>query len=1067
MINTNQPRIDRQSQTVVSVASVGAGSGETASLAPAPFPCPVCEREFKTKKGVGVHLNSAHCVVANSQIDVERKKVRWSNEEKRLVAHIEAEGMMSGILPGGINGYLAKKHPGRTLESLKARRRSAEHRQLVARYLRALKCVRLSPLHIHPKKDNTPEVVVENVTPSVDCVNDEDSSFASVRASTHRVSSANEAANSAVALLATVSGHGVPKLLKAAQDLVDRGESPSLVIASWYHEYGKCGFKSLSAGGSKHKIPSNRGKGARHRPGAKIAPRGNIKTSKKALNAAEYRRNVSQWRLGKRGFVVDRVLSGVDSKVAMPSFDEMCKYWIPIIEGDSTESRFQSPPTRVSTLTHDILTPISPDEVSSCLPSAKVSPGPDGFPARLWRRIPISLLAGLFNLFIACGELPPELTASRTIFVPKKGDPSSPCNYRPISIASVALRHYHRILARRLEKLSIVDTRQRAFRCADGVAENIFLLDSLLRDARSSCKGLCIASLDLSKAFDSVSHESIYSALRRVGLCSRFVDYLRGLYLQSGTFIQTAGQCSRALSVSKGVRQGDPLSPLIFNVVVDMALRAIPHTVGYALGSHLVNALAFADDVILVASTPLGLQRSCEAFTDRAALDGLRLNPAKSATLTQIPSGRDNKVKVVDTVYVLGGEPIPVLAISSLWRYLGVGFAGGRLEEYDSTSYVAAIGRLTAAPMKPQMRLAILRDHLIPKFVHGLTFGAVSASKLRSMSHETRRAARSWLDLPSSCPNSYIHAQTSAGGLGIPNLEFLIPKSRFNRYVRLEHSSVPAVREAFRLHGSKMLASSRRAVHRNSNKQSYQESLHASVDGCELRMCPDEPASVAYMRNPTGIPGRDFKRYAQLRINGLPSRKRVNRGRRGPINCRACGAPSETLAHIVQSCPRTNEGRLMRHDCIVKKVVGALSEKGFKVETEFLYKLQNGNLKPDIVATKGDDADDSRSSVICDVQVVSANNTRVWHTNKIRKYADRPDLHTAIRARHHSTNVQTVALTINWRGVWLADSSQCLKSLGLSSGLLGGIATRVLQGSVSNWLQFNTRTDMYRRVGVG
>jgi hypothetical protein len=51
----------------------------------------------------------------------------------------------------------------------------------------------------------------------------------------------------------------------------------------------------------------------------------------------------------------------------------------------------------------------------------------------------------------------------------------------------------------------------------------VFLLDSLLRDARSSCRGLCLASLDLSKAFDTVSHESITAAMRGVGLDRRFL----------------------------------------------------------------------------------------------------------------------------------------------------------------------------------------------------------------------------------------------------------------------------------------------------------------------------------------------------------------------------------------------------------------------------------------------------------------------------------------------------------------------------------------------------------------
>jgi len=63
-----------------------------------------------------------------------------------------------------------------------------------------------------------------------------------------------------------------------------------------------------------------------------------------------------------------------------------------------------------------------------------------------------------------------------------------------------------------------------------------------------------------------------------------------------------------------------------------------------------VNAVAFADDVILMAETPEGLRRTCEAFTDRIEVAGLRVNPMKCATLTLVPSGRGRKVKTVDEV---------------------------------------------------------------------------------------------------------------------------------------------------------------------------------------------------------------------------------------------------------------------------------------------------------------------------------------------------------------------------------------------------------------------------------
>ncbi|CAI6373764.1 unnamed protein product [Macrosiphum euphorbiae] len=161
------------------------------------------------------------------------------------------------------------------------------------------------------------------------------------------------------------------------------------------------------------------------------------------------------------------------------------------------------------------------------------------------------------------------------------------------------------------------------------------------------------------------------------------------------------------------------------------------------------------------------------------------------------------------------------------------------------------------------------------------------------------------------------------------------------------------------------------------------QDLHASVDGSELKLCSEESASVAFLRRPDGIPSSDFKEYARIRINALPTRKRVNRGKAGPARCRACGLVDETLAHISQTCQRTHESRILRHDCLVKRITGGLREKRYEVETEHLYKLHGGNMKPDIVATISDETR-GRISVICDVQVVSGSAPVTWHSKKLK-----------------------------------------------------------------------------------
>jgi hypothetical protein len=1035
---------------------VGAELAGVADPAQPAFVCQFCRKIYATKIGVGVHISRCHKLGANDQIDVERVKSRWTDEEKRLLALSEAKLTFEGVPSGGINRALHSKHQGRTLDSIKSRRRIAEHRDKVAAFLAGMKGTLV-----------TPEAVKERTVPEVtsvdtDAVDNDDRAAADDQVDRlGRLSDAQCAAQKAVDLLSTVSGHGVLKLLTAARRLVEESISPDHAIAAWYIEYGKNSRVGSARPGGRLSAGNNPAAG--HSDSRRPA-------TTKALKTACYRRNVTEWRMDP-GTVADRVLTGIDPKASMPRASEMLKFWVPIIKGND-DSQPQTPvqqPMATEDITRagSILEPISPEEVTECLPSAKTAPGPDGFPARLWRRLPCNLIAGLFNMFNANGSLPLQLVKSRTIFVAKKGDPQCPGSYRPISIASIAIRHYHRILAKRLEKLSLVDSRQRAFRRADGVAENLFLLDSVMKDSRSSVKGLCLASLDLSKAFDTVSHLSITSAMQGVGLDPRFVEYIRSTYQRSETFIQVSGQCSRGISPRCGVRQGDPLSPLLFNLVVDSGLRAIPDAVGYSLGRTVVNAIAFADDVILVAETPAGLRQACEAFTKRLEVTGLRVNPSKCATLTMVPSGRDAKVKVVDEVYSLGGKALPTLTVVSLWRYLGVSFAGNRIDVFDSSAYVTALNRISTEPMKAQMRLAIARDYLVPKFIHGLTFAVANGPRLRCLAYETRRAVRRWLNLPTSCPNAYIHSPTSAGGLGIPDFVRFVPNNRVKRLIRLENSEVPAVREAFRLHGRSALAKSRRASEACRLKQSHMQDLYASVDGSELKLCSEEPASAAWLRRPHGIPSRDFKDYARIRINALPTRKRVNRGKAGPTRCRACGVASETLAHISQNCPRTHDGRIMRHDCLVKRITGGLREKKYEVETEFQYKLHGGNLRPDIVATVSDEVR-GRISVICDVQVVSGSAVDVWHSNKIDKYNDRADLKAAIRTRHLSTEVRAVAATLSWRGVWAPESFRELRSLGLSRGLLEGLVTRVLKGTQSNWHSFNDRNSVHRpRVGVG
>lgn len=163
---------------------------------------------------------------------------------------------------------------------------------------------------------------------------------------------------------------------------------------------------------------------------------------------------------------------------------------------------------------------------------------------------------------------------------------------------------------------------------------------------------------------------------------------------------------------------------------------------------------------------------------------------------------------------------------------------------------------------------------------------------------------------------------------------------------------------------------------------------------------------------------------------------------------------------------KDTRGEVLRHDNVVKRIVSALVDKGYTVESEHLYKLRHGNLKPDLVVTVSDGAR-GKKSLVLDVQVVSPNKIQDWHDKKVRHPSE---------SKGRDPGAATIGQSSNSRrddfvaGVWLpASLSRVFRLLNLTSsrGLLASLVTRVLRGSLLNRYTFNYKTDVFGRAGVG
>ena len=123
-------------------------------------------------------------------------------------------------------------------------------------------------------------------------------------------------------------------------------------------------------------------------------------------------------------------------------------------------------------------------------------------------------------------------------------------------------------------------------------------------------------SMDIRKAFDSVSHHCIIRGLRRFQISPYLIDYIQATLTSSSTIFCVGQKKSKSVPINRGVRQGDPMSPLLFNIVLDELVGKLSHiSEGCSMGDGVnCSLIAFANDLVLLAETERSLQE-CAALS--------------------------------------------------------------------------------------------------------------------------------------------------------------------------------------------------------------------------------------------------------------------------------------------------------------------------------------------------------------------------------------------------------------------------------------------------------------------
>ena len=706
-------------------------------------------------------------------------------------------------------------------------------------------------------------------------------------------------------------------------------------------------------------------------------------------------------------------------------------------DGDSTEDD-DSIRSANGCNVEGLMTPITAAEVRRSLRSmpSDSAAGPDGLRVKTLKDQSKSedypVLAGLFNVWFITGRLPSKLKQSRSILLPKCSSGLDEIgNWRPLSIASTLARLYTKILAKRLSESVTLHPAQRGFIRAAGVSENTILLEHLIRKAKGQGKGsLVVAFLDLAKAFDTVSHCLSERGLERLGVPKKFTEVVRDLYTGASTVFGTGGGDTRPIPINQGVKQGDPLSPILFNVALDPLFCTLQQRGrGWSEGGRDVAALGYADDTALISDSRAGMETNLEIVESFCRDVELRLNVRKSYIFQIDMSAKSWHVNH-SREYVVDGDAIPWISPDESVRYLGKAFGPWCGMSVPSVKVQLAnwAACLKGSGLKPLQKLEIWRSEIIPRVKARVIGSRTSQLRLKELDTIIRGYVKLTLHLHPTVNDSFLYAPTRSGGLGIGELSSIVPFefkraiARMGGFRDIKQARSPYVRWWSHTLGVRETYEKQPDIemrHRQ-HATAWSEKL---TQGIGASTWVNERDCNYWLRNGP-YSQREFITALELRTNTYPTRACLARtGHQGPTMCRRCGRTVETLGHISGACAFVRRMRIRRHNSICTIVQNKMLGKGWTVLWEQPYTVGGVRLVPDLVCFSPDGD-----------KVVVVDPTVVWETTadqmglacrqKVTKYEP-------LRECFPGKEFVVTGLVIGARGGWVTCNDDAITALGM------------------------------------
>ncbi len=397
-------------------------------------------------------------------------------------------------------------------------------------------------------------------------------------------------------------------------------------------------------------------------------------------------------------------------------------------------------------------------------------------------------------------------------------DPSDPDDYRGIAAGNTLSKLFGLVLLRRLTHwcigTGVIPPNQAGFMLHHSAEHQVFTLLETLKH-RSRCgQDTHLLFLDLKKAYDSVHLGALWHILGRMGVPTSLITLLQHWSSKRTARVMVNGVLSDPYPCTKGLPQGDVLSPLLFNLYISVLMNKLRQLQGYhgaqwdglPAGMRLaIRDLWYADDMVALFQTGAELQLVLDAVGEWSAAWGIDVGLGQGKTNVMfIPASLDADAAVPPTTFTLKGRPVEWV---KKYRYLGFDLTPSLTADDFCASMVRRIryhsNRLFTFNRAVQSLSIALQLQLMMSNVLGCVNYLMAVVQITPVNYVAIDGAitgvlRTIMGLSDAVCTQAVHADT-----GVPHARALVlaHRARFAHHLRLmPDRQAPAVKVFEALH---------------------------------------------------------------------------------------------------------------------------------------------------------------------------------------------------------------------------------------------------------------------------